>query len=302
VLNRFRGDASLLAPANAFLHDLTGRDVLGVVPYIDRMGLPEEDSVTFKDGGALAASPPDDPRLLDIAVIDLPHVSNFTDVDALAVEPDVRLRRVRAVQELGRPDAVILPGSKNTLADLGWLRENGLAEALTALAGTGGAEVTGLCAGLQMLGETVRDPLGLESGRGSEPGLGLLPLVTELAAKKTLAVTEAVHEPSKLALHGYEIHHGLTHAPETLAVAVRRRDGTPIGYARSDAPVWGAYLHGIFDADAFRRAFCDGLRRRRQLPPITDVTAYDLEPALDRLADVVEASLDMPAIRRLLGL
>ncbi|MHC1712607.1 MAG: cobyric acid synthase [Solidesulfovibrio sp.] len=302
VLNRFRGDASLLAPANAFLRDLTDRDVLGVVPYIDRLGLPEEDSVTFKDGKTLAASPPDDPELLDIAVIDLPHVSNFTDVDALAIEPDVRLRRVRAAQELGRPDAVILPGSKNTLADLGWLRENGLAEALTALAGTGGAEVVGLCAGLQMLGETVRDPLGLESGRGSDPGLGLLPLVTELAAEKTLAVTEAVHEPSKLPLHGYEIHHGLTHAPETLAVAVRRRDGAPIGYARSDAPVWGAYLHGIFDADAFRRAFCDGLRTRRQLPPITNVTAYDLEPALDRLADVVEASLDMPTIRRLLGL
>ncbi|MFP5257832.1 MAG: cobyric acid synthase, partial [Acidobacteriota bacterium] len=302
VLNRFRGDASLLAPANAFLRERTGRDVLGVVPYLPELGLPEEDSVTFKNGGTLPETPPSDPDRLDIAVIDLPHVSNFTDLDALAVEADVRLRRVTAAERLGRPDAVILPGSKNTLADLAWLVESGLADGVAALAASGKTEIVGVCAGLQMLGETVRDPLGLESQRGEMPGLGLLPLATTLAADKTLALTEAVHAPTGLPLVGYEIHHGVTTSRDGLAVAVSRADGTPIGYARADAPVWGAYLHGLFDADAFRRAFCDGLRRRRGLPALTRITAYDIEPALDRLADALEASLGLDTLIRLLGL
>uniref|UniRef100_I2PY43 Cobyric acid synthase n=1 Tax=Desulfovibrio sp. U5L TaxID=596152 RepID=I2PY43_9BACT len=304
VLNRFRGDAGLLAPANDFLRDLTGLPVLGVVPYLPTLGLPEEDSVSFKDGKTLGEAPPADPDCLDIAVVDLPRVSNFTDLDALAAEPDVRLRRVAAAGHLGRPDAVLVPGSKNTLADLAWLKETGLAGAIAALAGEGKTEVVGICAGLQMLGRTVADPLGLESGRGSGEGLGLLPLSTELLAEKTLAATTAVHAPTGLPLHGYEIHHGLTRVMTGAGagVAVTRADGTPIGYARPDVPVWGAYLHGLFDADAFRRHFLNGLRTRRHLPPLERTTAYDLEPALDRLADVLEAGCDMAAIRRLMGL
>jgi len=302
VLNRFRGDATLLAPANAFLRERTGRDVLGVVPYLPDLGLPEEDSVTFKDGGALPETPPTEAGFLDIAVIDLPHVSNFTDLDAFAAEADVRVRRATTAARLGRPDAVIIPGSKNTLADLAWLRKSGLAAEIAALAATGKTEVVGICAGLQMLGETVADPLGLESGRGEAAGLGLLPLATSLAADKTLALTNAVHESTGLPLRGYEIHHGVTTPRDGLAVAVRREGGDPMGYARSDAPVWGAYLHGIFDADGYRRAFCDGLRRRRGLEPMTRLTAYDIEPALDRLADVIEASLGLATVRRLLEL
>ena len=142
ILNRFRGDISLLDPANAFLRDLTGKAVLGVVPFIEHLGLPEEDSVSFKAGDILTEARPTDGRL-DIALLDLPHLSNLTDVDALAVEPDVALRRVRRMEDLGDPDAVILPGSRNTLADLAVLRQNGLAKALTRLAhggknGTGG--------------------------------------------------------------------------------------------------------------------------------------------------------------------
>ena len=304
LLNRFRGDPSLLAPANAYLRTATGKDVLGVVPWIDRLGLPEEDSVTFKDGGTLPCAPPDDPDLLDIAVIDLPRVSNFTDVDAFAVEPDAHLRRVRNALELGRPDAVILPGSKNTLADLAWLRETGLAAGLAALAAEGKTEIVGICAGLQMLGQLVADPLGLESGRGREAGLGLLAIATELAAQKTLAATRAVHAPTGLRLAGYEIHHGLTKLTadsDAPAVFITREDGSAMGYGRPDGRVWGAYLHGLFDADAFRRHFLDGLRVRRGLAPIERTTPYDLEPALDRLADVLEAHLDIPALLRPFG-
>ena len=302
ILNRFRGDAGLLAPANVFLRQRTGRDVLAVVPYLPNLGLPEEDSVTFKDGAILPETLPGDATLVDIAVIDLPHVSNFTDCDALAVEGDVRVRRVTAAARLGRPDAVIVPGSKNTLADLAWLVDSGLAAAISALAAEGKTEVVGLCAGLQMLGQTVSDPLGLESGRGEAAGLGLLPLLTTLVAEKTLTLTRAVHTATGLPLSGYEIHHGVTTAGDGLPVAVSRTDGAPIGYAGADGLVWGAYLHGIFDADAFRRAFLDGLRSRRGLAPIGRPAVYDIEPALDRLADTLEASLGLAAVVRLLGL
>ncbi|WP_428562831.1 MAG: cobyric acid synthase [Solidesulfovibrio sp. DCME] len=302
VLNRFRGDVTLLAPANAYLRAATGRDVLGVVPFLPALGLPDEDSVSFKDGASLPQRPGAGDDSLDIAVIDLPRASNLTDIDALLAEPDVRARRVTRAADLGRPDAVIVPGSKNTLADLAWLRETGLAGAVSDLALAGKTEIVGICAGLQMLGRSVSDPLGLESGRGEATGLGLLDVRTELVAQKTLTSTRAVHVPTGEALRGYEIHHGRSLAGDGLPVAVRRADGAPIGFARADRPVWGAYLHGLFDADAFRRRFLDGLRRRRGLAALKQPTPYDLEPALDRLADVLEACLPLPALLARLGL
>jgi adenosylcobyric acid synthase len=303
LLNRFRGDATLLAPANEFLYELTGKPVLGVVPNIENLGLPEEDSVSFKAGELLCGAATPAPERLDIVLIDLPHVSNFTDLDALAVEPDVALRRVDKPTDLGQPDAIVLPGSRNTLADLAALGRSGLAQAILKAARSGRTEIVGICAGLQMLGLAVLDPLGLESDRRREAGLGLLPLETELLEAKTLAVTQARHQPSGLPLLGYEIHHGQTR-PQGQAVTVveRRDDGAPLGHGHPDLPVWGAYLHGIFDADAFRRHWLDGLRARRGLAPIGTITPYDLEPALDRLADVLEASLGQATLRRLLGL
>ena len=302
VLNRFRGDPGLLGPANDWLRELTGRPVLGVVPYLADLGLPEEDSVSFKAGDVLAEDAPADPARLDIAVIDLPHGSNFTDIDALAVEPDARPRRVRAVRDLGRPDAVIIPGSRNTLADLAALGQSGLAGALLDLAREGKTEIVGICAGLQMLGQAVRDPLGLESDRGRAAGLGLLPLETELLADKTLTVTRAVEAPSGLPLAGYEIHHGQTRAVgPAVPRVIRRGDGAAIGHGHPALPIWGAYLHGLFDADAFRRHWLDGLRARRGLAPVGTITPYDLEPALDRLADVVEESLGRSGLAALVG-
>ncbi|HCR13546.1 MAG TPA: threonine-phosphate decarboxylase, partial [Desulfovibrio sp.] len=144
-------------------------------------------------------------------------------------------------------------------------------------------------------------PLGLESGREREEGLALLPLSTELCAHKTLTSTKAVHAPTNEALIGYEIHHGRTSTAPGLAVAVTREDGAAIGFSRADLPVWGAYLHGLFDADAFRRRFLNDLRARRGLPPVALPTPYDLDPALDRLADVIEAHLPLAALRGLLG-
>jgi cobyric acid synthase CobQ/L-threonine-O-3-phosphate decarboxylase len=300
VVNRFRGQASLLDDALGYTERHTGRPVLGVVPYLAELGLPEEDSVTFKAmrGGTAAASAD-----VEIAVVDLPHISNFTDFDPLRLEPDVRVRIVRTAAELGRPDAVLLPGSKNVIGDLVSLRENGLAAALVELAREGRSEIVGICGGYQMLGERIDDPHGIESGRREVAGLGLLPLVTLLAPEKTLERVTGRHAAADLPVHGYEIHHGQTRPGEGLEPTVVRADGEAIGAGRPDGRVWGSYLHGLFDADPFRRWFVDRLRRRKGLSPVNRVVAiYDIQAALDRLADTVRESLRMEQVYRLLKL
>ena len=302
VLNKFRGDPSLLAPALDALTRRTGRPFLGTVPFLPGLGLPEEDSVSFKNGVLDQGPAPE--RVVDVAFLDLPHVSNFTDLDALAGEPDARVRVVRRAADLGQPHALILPGSKNVPGDLAHLRASGLADAVLALAAAGRTELVGLCGGLQMLGLSIADPHGLESGGETVPGLGLLAVDTALAADKTLTQARAVHLESGLELYGYEIHHGLTRPRDGAAAdAGRRADGAAIGYAAPGGLVWGTYLHGAFDADPFRRWFLDRLRVRAGLPALGGVqAAFDLEPALDRLADAVRASLDLGRIRALLGL
>jgi len=311
VLNRFRGDASLLDPALEQVSAMTGKPFLGVVPYQTNLGLPEEDSVSFKDrstAGSRTRSA-EEGSLVRIAAVDLPHISNFTDFDALAAEPDVLLQIVRSPRDLDpAPDVLLLPGSKNTVEDMLALRASGLAERILELAARG-CMVAGICGGLQMLGRRILDPLGLESASGAVDGLGLLPLDTELARDKTLERVEALHLPSGLSVRGYEIHHGATRpaAESEAVVAVRRNDGAAIGFAADSGPqggrIWGSYLHGIFDDDRFRRWFVDQARTLRGLPPLVEPrTRYDLEPALDRLAEALRQHMDWRRICRDLGL
>jgi adenosylcobyric acid synthase len=300
IVNRFRGDASLLGPALDYTLGHTGRPVLGVVPYLPAIGLPEEDSVEFKSGALDQAA--GNGAAVEIALIDLPHISNFTDFDAFRGETDVRLKIVRSAADLQRPDAVVIPGSKNTLADLDYLRRSGLAERIAALARKGTTEIVGICGGFQMLGCGIRDPLGIESAAADSRGLELLGVDTVMAAEKTLLRTIARHAPSGLETAGYEIHHGQTSIGEC-APLFTDAAGQVVGVAAGDGRIWGTYLHGVFDADAFRRWFLDRLRVRRGLPPVGEVVArYDIEPALDRLADVVRASLRMDAIYQLMGI
>jgi len=300
VVNRFRGDVSLLGPALDYTLAHTGKPVLGVVPFLRDLNIPQEDSVEFKSGAM------DDARAsghcVEIAVIDLPHISNFTDFDAFRVEADVRLRIVRSAADLGSPDAVILPGSKNTLADLGYLRASGLADRIAQLAAQGGPEIVGLCAGFQMLGREIGDPECIESTDGRSRGLGLLGVDTVMAPEKTLVLATARHRPSGLEVRGYEIHHGQT-ATGSLVPLFERADGQTLGVATADHRIWGTYLHGVFDADEFRRWFIDRLRARRGLPAVGQVTAhYDIESALDRLAAVMRQSLRVDEVYGLMGL
>jgi len=307
VVNRFRGRQELLADALTYVMNHTGLPTLGVVPYLRDLGLPEEDSVSFKELASEQAGT--HPDKLDFAVIDLPHISNFTDIDALRIEPDVRVRIVRKPEMLGDPDVVILPGSKNVIGDLQALKERGLAEAVMKLAQEGRTRIVGLCGGFQMLGKTIEDPTGIESANRMLSGLGLLPVKTVLLPDKTLKAVYARHVKSGLPLRGYEIHHGATaECGGALLVcgnevAVVRDDGEPIGYVSADGRIMGTYLHGFFDADAFRRWFIDDLREQRGWPALKSVQAvFDVEPALDRLASVVRASLDVKAIYKKMGL
>ncbi len=301
VVNRFRGQEAFLAQAHDYVIRHTGRPVLGVVPYLKDLGLPEEDSVSFKDGLIDERIPAGEH--VEIAVIDLAHISNFTDFDPLRIEPDVRLRVVRHPAELNSPDAVILPGSKNVIGDLAGLRASGMAEKILGLARGGRTEIVGICGGLQILGDELSDPLGIESVPGRNlPGFGLLPVRTSLAREKTLTRVTARHAVSGCDIQGYEIHHGLTDGGD-LAPLIRREDGETIGFGVDGGQTWGTYLHGIFDADGFRRWFIDRLRVRRGLIPLGRIAAvYDLEPAYERLAAVVRRNLDMGKIYKMMGL
>lgn len=300
LVNKFRGDQSILEPALEYTLDFTGKPVLGVVPHIHSLGLPEEDSVTFKSGLL------DDKNIsgdhVEIVIVDLPHISNFTDFDALRNEPDVRIRVVRRPEELGTPDTIIIPGSKNVINDLSHLKDNGLAQAILIASRNGKSEIVGICGGFQMIGVTIKDLHHLESHLEHIDGLGLLNLATVLEIDKTLKLTEASHSESGLKIHGYEIHHGRTEAfGETASII--REDGADLGFSSADGMVWGTYLHGVFDSDEFRRWYINRLRSRKGLMALAcSPGKYDLNPAFDNLAEVVRHSVNLEKIYHAMGL
>jgi cobyric acid synthase CobQ len=300
VVNRFRGEQELLLDAFEYTQRHTGRAVFGVVPYVPDLGLPEEDSVSFKLGVFDDTGSPYDS--VEIAVIDVPHISNFTDFDAFRIEPDVRVKIVRSPDDLNQPDAVIIPGSKNVIGDLEYLRKKGIGEKIVELSLDRGVEVVGICGGFQMIGRQIVDIHGLESDGRTIRGLSLLPVDTVLELEKTLTRVGGTHLESGLTVRGYEIHHGQTRLGDMDPV-VKLDNGHLEGAKTPDGTVWGSYLHGIFDADEFRRWFIDRLWARRGCQVKGKVCArYDLEPCLDRLAEIVRRSLDMDKIYRVMGL
>ncbi|WP_305041332.1 cobyric acid synthase [Geoalkalibacter sp.] len=306
IINRFRGDASLLAPGIAEIEERTGVPVLGVVPWID-LRLPEEDSV------ALARKKAQGGRPLRIAVIRLPRLSNYTDFDALEREADVDLLYASSAEELADCDLLILPGSKNTLEDLAWLRERGLATAILAHYRAGG-RVIGICGGFQMLGQGISDPSGMESAQGEMAGLGLLDIFTTLRSAKQTHLVSALPLPAATALGfapeavlgGYEIHLGETVRGAQAAPLLRlRRQGEDReledGALSADGRVWGTYLHGLFDNAVARRALLAPLRQARGLAA-PDADSHDLDAELDRLANHLAAHLDLDRLGALLHL
>ena len=291
LINKFRGDESLLRPGLAMLEERTGLPVLGVIPYV-RADLDEEDSL------APMLEQKRKRRDLDIAVIRLPHISNFTDFAPLELHPQLGVRYVERPEELDTPDLVILPGTKSTMADLLWLRRCGLEDHIRQLAGR--VPVLGVCGGYQMLGRTLSDPDGAEGG-GSLAGLGLLPCETvfELQKHRTLQRAVTLAPPLEgAALEGYEIHMGRTRRLEG-APFCRLADGREEGAAAG--LVFGTYLHGLFDTGELTQRLAEWLARRRGLVPVPDRPEhYGLhrQRQYDLLAEAVRAHLDLDAIYR----
>ncbi len=295
LVNKFRGQASLLETAHSYVKMHTGRDVFGVVPYLKNLGLPEEDSVSFKKG---SFNKKHSGEGIEIVVVNLPHISNFTDVEPFLEEPDVTLRIVDKVSDIGSPQAIILPGSKNVIHDLRFLQDSGFAEKIDQCL-TESCEVVGICGGYQMLGKVIHDPYEIESIDGQLSALGYLDMETVIERDKNLTRKAGVHQLSAKKIFGYEIHHGIS--SRTQAALLHFDDGTSCGQMHQSEKIWGCYLHGIFDSDEFRRWFIDSLREKIGLTPVGAILApYNLELAFDRLAACVRDNVDMNALYRLM--
>lgn len=298
IVNKFRGDLKLLLPGLKQLEELTGRPVAGVVPWTP-LDIDDEDSLSDRLGQRRAASS------LDVAVIRLPRLSNFSDFSALDAADGVGVRYVENVRALGAPDLVILPGTKNTIGDMKWLRASGLEAAVKKLAASG-APVVGICGGYQMLGREIVDEEGVEGG-GSIAGMGLLPVVTRFRPEKRRTRTTARAGSVKgvfaalsgAELEGYEIHCGTTCRDDGAEPLLRLEDGAPDGCQRGS--VYGCYLHGFFDSEACRRAVLSALARRKGVT--LDARPFDWkaykERQYDTLAQTLREHLDMALIRRL---
>jgi adenosylcobyric acid synthase len=289
ILNKFRGDASLLAPAPALLEERTGVPVVGVVPYLEDLALPEEDAASLQQRLALLPK-------VEIAVIRLPHVANFDEFGPLSMEAGVEVRYVSQPEELRAPDLVILPGTKATVPDLEWLHARGLASRICWLVAHD-TPVLGICGGYQMLGRSVRDPLGLESTQGSMTGLGLFPFATVLAPEKRLARASGTvphglpgmwGDLDGARVEGYEIHMGRTEASATPLVQLGSHAD---GAVSADGRVAGTYLHGLLESSEIRQRLVKTLAARR---------GFDWRPGevavkdpYDVLADTLETSLQL---------
>ncbi len=287
VINKLRGDPALLLDGTDQLERASGVPTLGVLPMLRDLGLDAEDSLFLQNGawGAPDADELGGGPVLDVAVLALPHISNFTDLDPLAAEPGVSVRLVHHVNQLGRPDLVVVPGSKHTVGDLEWVRRRGLADGLRALAREGRAVLLGICGGYQMFGQRIEDDV--ESGAGAVEGLGLLPVETVFDHAKVLR--RAAGHALGQRLHGYQIHHGRVRpAPGPATEAWLHFDGTVDGIR--SGTVWGTSVHGLFEADGFRGALLDEVAARAGVvrPPSTLRFADRRSAALDRMASAIE--------------
>ena len=286
VVNKFRGDPALLAPGLTQLEELTGRPTYGVVPFDDGFWLDTEDSVSVQAHRVVGQpQPPVGEQWLRVAAIRLPRISNSTDVEALACEPGVLVRWVTDPADLPDADVVVIPGSKSTVADLGWLRERGLADGIVAHAGAG-RPLLGICGGFQMLCRRIDD--AVESRAGGVDGLGLLDADIVFASEKTLRRHDAP-------LDGYEIHHGQVS---------RSADDDWLGVGIRNAAVYGTHWHGLLDNDEVRRRWLADAAQaagRRGFTVAADVDVSARRDAqLDLMADLLAASVDIDAILGLL--
>lgn len=299
IINKFRGDVEILKSGLVMLEELTGVPVLGVVPYAD-IDLDDEDSLSEK----LSRHQMKKDAIVDIAVIRVPRISNFTDFDAISRIDGVSVRYVTKVEELGNPDIIFLPGTKNTMADLRWMRQNGL-EASVIRHNNDGCPVFGICGGYQMLGNTLSDPDGVEDG-GSMRGMGLLDIDTVFMPEKHRTRVSGVicdtdnifNTMSGQTVEGYEIHMGQSEGGANAVEFVRLDDGSVIGYTDREKCVCGTYLHGIFDSGKAAEMLVKAILNKKGITAETvgfDTAAYK-EKQYDKLESLLRENLDMDKI------
>lgn len=312
IINKFRGDIEILKPGIEMIENITGVPVIGVIPYT-RFAIDDEDSVCEK----LSEGKPEDGCQTDIAVIRLPHISNFTDLNALEHIPGVRVRYVEGVQGLGSPDLVVLPGTKNTVGDLLHLRTSGLEEAIILLNGNG-TPVFGICGGYQMLGTEIRDPHGVESNMEEVAGMGLMDVVTVMQEQKRTVQVDAeicrnpgiLEGTQGLMVKGYEIHMGRTSPGSgckpfsTVYAKVGGTTAQPDGACSPDGKAAGTYIHGIFDNNEFALHIINNLRRRKGLHELdgqrVDHRAFK-QAEYDRLAQLLREHLDIARVYEIIN-
>ncbi|MBV4480913.1 cobyric acid synthase [Pseudomonas khavaziana] len=291
IINRFRGDIALLQPGLDWLEARTGKPVVGVLPYVMDLHLEAEDGIDQRQVDKAA-------QVLKVVVPVLPRISNHTDFDPLRLHPQVDLQFVGPGQAIPAADLIILPGSKSVRSDLSFLRANGW-EAAVARHLRYGGKVLGICGGLQMLGEQVHDPLGLEGVTGSSAGLGLLAFTTTLEEEKQLRNVRGRLVLEDAEVSGYEIHAGVTSGDALVSAAVLLDDGRSDGALSADGQILGTYLHGLFEAPAA----CSALLRWAGLQDVQEVDYHGLrERDIERLADLVEHHLDTDLLRNLCGI
>jgi adenosylcobyric acid synthase len=316
VINKFRGDLELLQPGIRMMAERMAKPCLGVVPYLNDLWLEEEDSVGLATTDLSNVSPwqpaPTPDRALRVAVVALPSFSNFTDFDALRAEPSVTVQFCRDAKQLSGADLLILPGSKQTVDDLHWMRDQGIDKVLMRFADR--SLIVGICGGLQMLGKTIRDPHCMES-KDTTYGLDLLPIHTTMQKQKTTNLVRGRmlngrlfgQEMQGIYLTGYEIHIGETtylNSAKPFAELSRIKQNTSLdgpqldGCIADSTRVFGTYLHGIFDEDGFRHAFIAAARSFHQLEPSSTLVSWKLkrEQSFEKLASAVQQSLDMATI------
>ena len=305
IINKFRGDPTLLDSGLEFLEKRTGIPTLGVLPYLFGLPVDEEDAVSLNTPSPISTR---SVQSLKIGVIHLPHISNATDFTPLTQVPDVAVHYIDSLETFGSPDVVILPGTKSTVADYEWLQRQGLADCVRQHAARGGWLI-GICGGYQMLGREVCDDAEVESQRRSVAGLGLLPVVTHFETHKQLTQAEAVCllpglEGAKV--RGYEIHQGRTvaEAGTPSAFQITRLFDKPTAQsdgAGSTTALFGTYLHGLFDHSGFRGAYLNHLRQHKSLAPLPP-HAYDTRRKdFDQLADLLCDHLDLRRLCQILG-
>jgi adenosylcobyric acid synthase len=306
LINKFRGDLALLEPGLRFLEHRTGIPIIGVIRWQDNLALSQEDAAVLDSIGLTTVNTP-----LTIGVIHLPCISNYTDFETLEDEPDVTVHYLSDPRTAPRLDVLIIPGTKSTVADLNWMRAAGWEDFLARHRRAGGW-IVGICGGYQMLGRRIVDLERIESITPETIGLGLLDIETAFQAEKTTDRIRGLHLPTSLPIGGYEIHSGRITgvAPGRALFRLTHREAGAVdefeGARSDDGRMIGTSIHGVFDSAGFRRAFLDGIRIPKGLGPLESAGRDDPEAnrrtAFDRIADALEACVDMSRLKALVGL